>query len=61
MRYDTHTRYYINDILDEWKANREVESADSNFSESPAEGDDSNDASNSDSITVENSIVESGK
>ena len=61
FRYDTHTRYYINDILDEWKANRKVESADSNFSESPTKGDDSNNASNSDSITVENSIVESGK
>ena len=61
FRYDTHTRYYINDILEEWKANRKVESADSNFSESPAEGDNSNDASNSDSITVENSIVESDK
>jgi hypothetical protein len=22
FRYDVHTRYYINDILDEWKANR---------------------------------------
>ena len=61
FRYDTHTRYYINDILEEWKANRKVESADSNFSESPTKGDDSNNASNSDSITVENSIVESGK
>lgn len=61
FRYDTHTRYYINDILEEWKANRKVESADSNFSESPTKGDDSNNASNSDSITVENSIVESDK
>ena len=61
FRNDIHTRFYINDILYEWKANRKVESADSDFSESPAEGDNSNDASNSDSITVENSIVESGK
>ena len=61
FRDDAPTRYYINDILEEWKANRKVESADSDFSESPAEGDDSNDASNSDSITVENSTVESGK
>lgn len=61
FRNDIHIRFYINDILDEWKANRKVESADSNFSESPAEGDNSNDASNSDSITVENSIVESDK
>ena len=61
FRDDAPTRYYINDILKEWKANREVEPADSNFSESPAEGDDSNGASNSDSITVENSTVESGK
>lgn len=61
FRNDIHIRFYINDILYEWKANRKVESADSNFSESPAEGDNSNDASNSDSITAENSIVESGK
>jgi len=61
FRNDIHIREYINYILDEWKDNREVESADSNFSESPAEGDNSNDASNSDSITVENGIVESGK
>ena len=61
FRDDAPTRYYINDILKEWKANRKVESADSDFSESPAEGDDSNDASNSDSITAENSIVESDK
>ena len=61
FRNDAPTRYYINDVLKEWKANRKVESADRNFSESPAEGDNSNDASNSDSITVENSIVESGK
>ena len=61
FRNDAPTRYYINDVLEEWKANRKVESADSDFSESPAEGDDSNNASNSDSITVENSIVESGK
>ena len=53
FRNDAPTRYYINDVLDEWKANREVESADSNFSESPAKGDNSDDASNSDSITVE--------
>lgn len=61
FRNDIHIRFYINDILYEWKANRKVESADSNFSESPTKGDDSNNASNSDSITVENSIVESGK
>ena len=61
FRNDAPTRYYINDVLEEWKANRKVESADSNFSESPTKGDDSNNASNSDSITVENSIVESGK
>ena len=61
FRNDAPTRYYINDVLEEWKANRKVESADSNFSESPAEGDNSDDASNSDSITVENGIVESGK
>ena len=61
FRDDAPTRYYINDILEEWKANRKVESADSNLSESPAEGDNSNDASNSDSITAENSIVESDK
>ena len=55
------TKPVTNSIGTEISRPSKVESVDSDFSESPAEGDDSNDASNSDSITVENSTVESGK